>query len=387
MLYLTADWRFQMALVLNEEQRILKDSAREFLTANAPVEALRKLRDEKDSVGYSEELWQQMVELGWTAIAIPEAFGGLEFGFQGLGLIFEEAGHTLTASPLFSTIVLGASAIELVGTESQKEELLPLVAAGEKTLALALEETNRHAPNNISTTAVKDGDNYSLNGEKFFVLDGHTANELLVVARTSGDALDKDGVSLFLVDSQADGLEIKRTIMMDSRNAANVKLNNVKAVLIGEEGKASEGIDATLDRGRAILAAEMLGGSMEMFNRTMEYLKEREQFGVKIGSFQALKHRAAIMFVEIELAKSVVLEALTAIDEGSEETAKIVSTAKTKLNDTYQLVTNEATQMHGGIGVTDELDVGLFLKRARTIIHTLGDSAFHRDRFATLSGY
>ena len=379
-----------MALVLNEEQRILKDSAREFLSANAPVEALRELRDTKNAIGYSEDLWKQMIELGWTAISIPEAYGGLEFGFQGLGLIFEEAGHTLAASPLFSSIVLGSSTIELLGSEEQRSELLPQIAAGEITLSLALEEGNRHAPYNISTTAKESADGYILNGEKTFVLDGHTADKLLVVARSSGDNNSKDGISVFLVDADAAGVNITRTIMMDSRNAANISFDNVKlgkSALVGETGKAYPLLDTVLDRGRAVLAAEMLGGCLEMFQRTLEYLKEREQFGVKIGSFQALKHRASIMFIEIELSKSVVLEALTAIDEKSEDLAKLVSTAKTKLNDTFQLVTNEATQMHGGIGVTDELDVGLFLKRARASIQTLGDSSFHRDRFAILHGY
>lgn len=379
-----------MALVLNEEQRILKDSAREFLTATAPVEALRKLRDEKDAVGYSRDLWQQMIELGWAGITIPEKYDGLEFGYQGLGLIFEEAGHTLTASPLFSTVVLGASAIELVGTEERKAQWLPQIAAGEVTLALALEETSRHAPYHIATTAEADGDGFVLNGSKTFVLDGHTADQLLVVARTSDEQHRSEGVSVFIVDPKADGVNITRTIMLDSRNAANIQLDNVKVgkdALLGEKDKAYPALDTVLDRGRIILAAEMLGGSLEMFNRTMQYLKEREQFGVKIGSFQALKHRASKMFVELELSKSVVLEGLTAIDENAEDLARLACVAKAKLNDTYQLVTNEAVQMHGGIGVTDELDVGLFLKRARAVIHTLGNSAFLRDRYATLSGY
>lgn len=379
-----------MALVLNEEQRMLKDSAREFLTASAPVEALRKLRDQKDPVGYSSELWQQMVELGWAGITIPENYGGLAFGYQGLGVVVEEAGHTLTASPLFSTVVLGASAIELLGNEEQKTTLLPQIAAGELTLALALEETSRHAPRQISTRADAQGDGYVLNGSKTFVLDGHTADKLLVVARSSGADDAADGISLFLVDRDTAGLTITRTIMLDSRNAATVQLDNVKLgkdSLLGEPGQAGAGLDAVLDRGRVILAAEMLGGSLEMFQRTLGYLNEREQFGVKIGSFQALKHRAAMMFVEIELSKSVVLQALTAIDEQSAELPKLACIAKAKLNDTYQLVTNEAVQMHGGIGVTDELDVGLFLKRARATMHMLGDSSFLRDRYATLSGF
>ena len=379
-----------MALVLNEEQRMLKDSATEFLKEHAPVEALRKLRDEKDATGFSTDLWQQVVELGWTAIAIPESYGGLEFGFQGLGVIFQEMGQSLTASPLFSSIVLSASAIELLGSESQRETLLPAIAGGEVTYALALEETNKHAPYQIACTATETAEGYTLNGNKVFVLDGHTADKLLVVARTSGAAGDKDGISVFIIDKDAAGLTIDRTIMMDSRNAANLELKDIKVskdALLGEAGQAYPSLDKALDRGRAILAAEMLGGCLEMFQRTLEYLKEREQFGVKIGSFQALKHRASTMFVEIELAKSVVLQALTAIDNNADNADQLASIAKAKLNDTYELVTNEATQMHGGIGVTDELDVGLFLKRARVSIHTLGDSTFQRDRFAMLNGY
>ena len=380
-----------MALVLNEEQRILKDSAQGFLAENSPIEAFRTLRDNNDATGYNPELWDKMVnEQGWAGIAIPEAFGGLEFGFGGLGVIFEEAGKTLAASPLFSTIVLGASAIELLGSQAQKETLLASVAAGEFTLALALEEGNQHAPYAISTSAKKEGDSYLLNGKKTFVLDGHTADKLIVIARTSGESNSAEGISAFIIDKDTAGLNITRTIMMDSRNAALITLDNVSVSaenLLGSENAAYPALDDVLDRGRAILSAEMLGGCLEMFQRTMEYLKEREQFGVKIGSFQALKHRAAQMFVEIELSKSVVLEALCAIDENADNRAELVAVAKTKLNDTFQLVTNEATQMHGGIGVTDELDVGLFLKRARAITATLGNSSFLRDRFATLKGY
>ena len=379
-----------MALVLNEEQRILKDSAREFLQKNAPVEALRKLRDQSDPTGYSPELWQKMAELGWTAIAIPEEFGGLEFGYLGLGLIFEEAGHTLAASPLFSTVVLGASAIELGGSDEQKSSLLPAIAAGEATYALALEERSRHAPNFIELKAEKNAEGYVLNGLKCFVLDGHSANKLIVVARTSGKSDEEKGISLFLVDAETAGINRTRTIMLDSRNAARIEFTNVTIpadALIGELDKGFAILDQVMDRGRIALAAEMLGGCLEMFQRTLEYLKEREQFGVKIGTFQALKHRASIMFTEIELSKSVILQALTAVDEKPEDLARLASLVKARLCDTFQLVTDEATQMHGGIGVTDELDVGLFLKRARVAMQILGDAAFHKDRYATLLGY
>lgn len=379
-----------MALALNEEQRMLKESAKQFFAEKAPVEALRKLRDGKDATGYAVSLWQDMVELGWSAITIPENYGGLQFGFLGLGQIFEEAGHTLAASPLFATAVLGASLIELAGSEAQKNAWLPRIAEGSVTLALALEEQNRHAPTQIATRAEKTATGFRLNGSKVFVLDGHSAEHLVVAARSSGNPGDTNGISLFLVDASAKGITRTRTIMMDSRNAALVNLDNVDVgaeALIGELDKGFAALDQALDRARIVLAAEMLGGCLEMFNRTVAYLKEREQFGVKIGSFQALKHRASIMFTEIELCKSVVFEALTAINEKPAQLPRLASLAKAKLNDTLQLVTNEATQMHGGIGVTDELDVGLFLKRCRVAMQIFGDASFHRDRYATLHNY
>jgi len=379
-----------MALALNEEQRMLKESAKQFFQEKAPVEALRKLRDGKDATGYIPTLWQDMVDLGWTGITIPENYGGLAFGYLGLGQIFEEAGHTLAASPLFATAVLGASVLELGGSEEQKNAWLPRIVAGEVTFALALEESNRHAPSHINTRAEKTASGFRLNGSKVFVLDGHSASQLIVVARSSGDVDSNAGISLFLVDAKTPGISRTRTLMMDSRNAARIDFNNVDvdaSALIGELDKGFAVLDQVLDRARVIMAAEMLGGCLEMFNRTVAYLKEREQFGVKIGSFQALKHRASIMFTEIELCKSVVLEALTAIDEKPAQLPKLASLAKAKLNDTFQLVTNEATQMHGGIGVTDELDVGLFLKRCRVAMQIFGDASFHRDRYATLHNY
>ncbi len=379
-----------MALVLNEEQRLLKDTARDFLSENAPVEALRKLRDSKDDTGYSKELWAQMVELGWAGIVLPEAYGGLDFGFLGLGAMIEESGRTLTASPLFSTVVLGASAIALGGSEAQKTALLPAVAGGELTLALALEESNHHDPAGVALSATASGDGYTLNGVKTFVPDGHSADKLVVVARSSGEAGSTGGLSLFLVDADTQGVSISRRIMADSRNAAQIRFDQVSVgadALIGEPDQAWPVLDAVLDRGRICLAAEMLGGALECFERTVEYLKEREQFGVKIGSFQALKHRSAIMFTELEMCKSVVLDALSAIDDNRADLGQLASLAKARLNDVYTLVTNEAVQMHGGIGVTDELEIGFFLKRARMAVQLLGDTGFHRDRYATLCGY
>lgn len=379
-----------MALVLNEEQNMLKDAAKDFCGKNTPITELRKLRDDKDETGFNRDIWQQMVELGWAGITIPEDSGGLGFGYLGMGVVMEECGRTLTASPLMSTAVLGSSAIVAGGSDAQKAELLPALAGGELLTALALEETPHHSPYNISTTAEKSGDGYKLNGSKKFVLDGHVADKLIVVARTSGTAGDRDGLSLFLLAADSDGITTTRTIMADSRNAANIELKDVQApatALLGEEDKGADVLDKVLDVGRIVLSAEMLGGLQEAFERTMEYLKVREQFGVPIGSFQALKHRAAEMFCEIELSKSVVLEALSALDEDSDEVPKLASLVKARLTDTYNLVSSEAIQMHGGIGMTDEHEIGFFLKRARVCEHSFGNAAFHRNRYGELEGY
>jgi len=379
-----------MALVLNEEQRLLQDTSREFLSNHAPVSNLRALRDSRDSKGYSTELWQQMAELGWASIILPQEYGGLEFGFTGLGVVMEETGRTLTASPLLASAVIGASAILLGGNTSQKESLLPAIASGELTLALALEESHHHRPNRIATRAQVDGDNYIITGNKTFVLDGHSADRLLVVARTDGETRDTSGISLFLVDPDSEGLRRQRTSLMDSRNAANISFERVRVSredIVGEPGQGWAVLEPTLDRARVALAAEMLGSALEAFERTVAYLKEREQFGVKIGSFQALQHRAAHMQSRIELCRSVVLQALTAVDETPEQLPLLASLAKTQLNELVKLVSNEAVQMHGGIGVTDELEIGFFLKRARATMQTFGDSGFHKDRYATLCGY
>ena len=381
-----------MTMILNEEQTMLKDSAKEFCAKNAPIAQLRKLRDEDSADGFDRGAWQAMAELGWAAIPFPEAFGGLDFGYKGLGVVTEETGRTLAASPLFATVWLGGTALNKGGSEEQKAALLPPLAAGELLLALALEESHRHNPYAIATEARKASGGFLLNGKKTFVLDGHVADKLLVVARTSGGPDSRDGLSLFLVDRQAAGVKVTRTRMVDSRNAANIEFDGLALgdeALVGELDKAAEVLDPVLDIGRIGMAAEMLGGLQECFERTIAYLKEREQFGVPIGSFQALKHRAANMFCEVELSKSCVLEALTALDEGrsAEEVAKLASLAKAKVGETYNLVSREGIQMHGGIGMTDEFDIGFFIKRAAVSEQTLGDLNFHRNRYGELEGY
>ena len=381
-----------MAMILNEEQTMLKDSAKDFCATNAPIGQLRKLRDEENPDGFDRGTWGSMVELGWAAIPWSEDHGGLAFGYKGLGVVTEESGRTLTASPLYASVWVGGTLINLGGSDEQKAELLPQLAAGELLLALALEESHKHDPYGIQTTASATDDGYVLDGNKTFVLDGHVADKLIVAARTSGEVGSREGISLFLVDREANGVSVTRTIMADSRNAANVKLDAVKVgnnALLGTADTAADILDQALDIARIGLSAEMLGGIQECFERTVEYLKERKQFGVAIGSFQALKHRAADMFCEIELSKSCVLEALTALDEqrDRDEVAKLASLAKAKVGETYNLVSREGIQMHGGIGMTDEFDIGFFIKRAAVAEQTFGDVNFHRNRYGELEGY
>ena len=382
-----------MSLVLSEDQQLLKDSAKAFVDQNAPVSVLRGLRDSKDAQGYDQNLWRQMLELGWAGMAIPEAYGGFEFGYGGLGVVLEESGRTLVSSPLIATVLLGASAINELGSDAQKSEFLPQVVSGELLLALAIDEKPHHRPCRIETSAVKSGEGYVLNGCKTFVLDGHIANKLVVVARTAGAIDDEAGLSVFLVDAAAEGVSINRSWMVDSRNSAMLSLNNVKVgadALLGAEGGAYSSLTRVLDIGRIGVAAEMLGSMQQAFEITLDYLKQREQFGVLIGSFQGLQHRAAEMYSEIELCKSAVRAALAALDDADKtdaDIAEFASIAKAKLSEVATLVSNEAVQMHGGIGMTDEYDIGFYMKRARVAAAFLGDALFHRERYASLNGF
>jgi alkylation response protein AidB-like acyl-CoA dehydrogenase len=379
-----------MSLALTEEQELLRNTAREFIAEHSPVKELRRLRDTNDPVGFSRALWKQMAELGWAGIVLPEEHGGSGLGYAELGLVLEECGRTLAATPLVATALLGANAVLLGGNDTQKKEILPAVAKGERLLALALQEGPHHAPYQVATRAEATAHGYKLGGRKTFVLDGHVADQLVVVARSAGNPGDRDGLALFLVPKGARGLAVTRTTMVDGRNAANVTLDGVeveRSAALGAPGRGADLLDRVLDRAVIGLAAEMLGTLAEAFDRTVSYLKTRKQFGVPIGSFQALKHRAANMFVEVELSRSIVLDALRALDESRPDASALASVAKARVSDAIHLIGNEAVQMHGGIGVTDEEEIGLFLKRARVAELTLGDAAFHRARFAALSGF
>ncbi len=377
-----------MSFVLNEEQQILRDSAKGFIAEKSPVTELRRLRDTKDANGFDTALWSQMAEMGFAGIIIPEEYGGVGFGYRGLGLVLEEAGRSLTASPLVSTSLLCASALLIGGSEDQKKGLLPKIADGSLVMAMAMDEGAHHAPAKIAATAKKDGDSFVINGTKSFVLDGHIASKLIVAARTSGKPGDTKGLTLFIVDAGASGVTSSRHIMVDSRNAAEITFNNVKAEsVLGDVDGGFAILDETLDRARIGLSAEMLGSALEAYERTIEYLKERKQFGVVIGSFQGLKHRAAKMFCDLELCKSVVADALSAIDERRNDIALSASLAKSRVGATFNEVSSEAVQMHGGVGVTDEYELGFFLKRARVADATFGNVAFHSQRYAEIEGY
>lgn len=380
-----------MPLVLTEEQQMLKTSARTLLRDKGSITQLRRLRDERAPFGFDKSLWSEMAEMGWTALTIPEAYGGLDFGYTGFGQVLEETGRMLTASPLVSTILLSSTAINLGGNVIQKETLLPEIVAGNLIIGFAHEEGRHHQPAVVKTTATQQENGFLLNGIKTLVLDGHVADKYIVVARVSGDESDQKGINLFIVDADAEGVSTERIIMMDSRNAAIVRFENVfipaNAIMDSYQSEGYDLLEKVLDIGRIGLAAEMLGGIKEAFARTIAYLKERHQFGVPIGSFQALQHRAAKMFCEIELCKSVVLKALTAIDQDSLDLPKLASLAKAKLGQTYKLVSNEGIQLFGGIGMTDDEEIGFFLKRARVVQQTLGDANFHLDRLAKMNGY
>lgn len=380
-----------MQYSLDEEQQLLQECARKLLDSRSPVAALRELRDRNDADGFSRRLWAEVAELGWSGILVPEPFGGVDLGQGAAGIIAEECGRTLTALPFLSTAVAGVTALVRGGSAEQQARILPSVAAGELLLALAVDERPRHAPGEISTVAVRSGDGYRLSGRKIFALDGHVADYLIVSARI--DESERDGPlapALFLVDAAACGVRIERTIMIDSRNAADVWLTEVQLrpgsrLDFGADGAAL--LDTVLDAGRTLLAGELVELARECLRRTVLYLCERRQFGRQLGTFQSLQHRLAHLFCEIELAASLTRAAAVAVEESRESRPILVSAAKAKSADAATLAANEAIQMHGGIGMTDELDIGLFVKRIRAASETYGDCAFHRDRVASLHGF
>ncbi len=373
-----------MSLVLNEEELMLRDSAHNFLHSRAPVSHLRELRDCHSSTGYSPELWAEMGETGWTSILVPEEFGGLGYGYVEMGIILEESGRTLTPSPMLGTALVGVTALNMAGTAKQCSSILPAVASGNYLLALACDEISQHEPDHISCTATRTDGGYQITGHKTAVLDGHIADTFIVSARVGSET------ALFLIPAGFEGVTVEPYRVLDTHLAANVQFQQVEvgeAHFLGRPAGGQRILERILDVGRIGASAEMLGVALEAFERTVQYLKERKQFGVPIGSFQALQHRAARLFGDIEMCKSLVLKALHELDERPDGNAELASLAKARLGETSRQATAEAIQLHGGIGMTDEFDIGFFLKRSQILDNLFGDVCYHLDRYARLRGY
>ena len=378
-----------MSFVLSEDQQMLRDTAMAFARDEMPVSHLRELRD-GGANGVDAAMRGKLAELGFFGVLVPEEHDGIGLGMVAMGQIMEAQGRTIAATPLLQTAVIGASVLILGGSQTQKAEWLPKIASGEVTVAVAVDEGTHHAPLNIATEAERNGQGYTLNGAKRYVSDGHHADVLIIAARTFGEAGQAHGISLFLVPNDADGLSIQALSTVDSHGAAHLTLDDVaigEDQVIGAVDAGWEVLEPALDRGRIALAAEALGSAQAAFDMTLEYMQTRKQFGQLIGSFQSLQHRAAKMFTELELTRSCVAAALSGVDETRDDVATLASLAKARASDLIHLVSNETVQFHGGIGMTDEHDSGLYMKRARVQEALLGGAAYHRDRYAKLNGY
>ncbi|MEE2525008.1 acyl-CoA dehydrogenase [Hyphobacterium sp. HN65] len=374
-----------MTYLLSEEEQMLRDSAKAFLEEKSPVSELRRLRDEGCKDGFRHAVWQEMGEMGWNGIVIPEEYGGVDMGFTAAGLILQEMGKTLAATPFLASSILCATALRMGGTDAQKSEHLPKIAAGEKVYALAVDEKARHDANSIEATASKDGNGFKLSGKKRHVVCGNGADILIVAART-----DDGSIGLFLVDPSAQGVTRTLRRSIDSQAPADIDFDEVKLdgdALLSETDDGRALLDAVLNAGRACLAAEQLGVAEEAFERTIDYIKEREQFGQKIGSFQGLQHRAAHLLTEVEMTQSLVMKALRQLDESPSQAPLWIAAAKAKATKVGRLAAAEAIQMHGGVGMTDEYEIGFFYKRAQAAGEFLGDDAWGAAQVATMSGY
>jgi alkylation response protein AidB-like acyl-CoA dehydrogenase len=369
---------------LTQEQQILVDSVAKFVKNDSPVERFRKLRESER--GWEPDIWARMGEMGWLGVAFPEEQGGFGGRFVDLALILEQLGRGLVPEPLIPSVVLAGGLLSRLGSDAQREAFLAPMIEGRTSLALAYaERQSRYQIADCRTTAKKGGAGWVLDGEKTWVLNGHAADHLVVAARTAGAPLDAQGLSLFVVDAGAKGVSRTRVPGMDGQRTALVRLAGVEVGadrLLGPEGGALPHLEWAIDRGAAAACAEGQGEIQELFERTVAYLKQRVQFGVPIGSFQALQHRAADMYAETELCRStMLLAAIQADSDDAEERQAEISTAKLQLTRGGWFVQENAIQLFGGIGVTDEQDEGLFFKRLRVLQGLFGDADFHADRY------
>jgi alkylation response protein AidB-like acyl-CoA dehydrogenase len=375
---------------LTEEQQILVDSVAKFVKNDSPVERFRKLRESER--GWDPSIWAQMGEMGWLGVPFPEEQGGFGGRFVDLALILEQLGRGLVPEPLIPSVVLAGGLLSRLGTDAQRETFLLPMIEGRTSLALAYaERQSRYDLADCGTTAKKSAAGFVLDGDKTWVLNGHAADQIVVVARSAGGPRDAQGLSLFVVDGNASGVERIRVPGMDGQRTALVRLRGVEVGadrLLGPEGGALPHLEWAIDRGAAAACAEGQGAVQELFERTIAYLKQRVQFGVPIGSFQALQHKAADMYAETELCKSsMYLAAIQADAERDDERKAEISAAKLQLTRGGWFVQENAIQLFGGIGVTDEQDEGLFFKRLRVLQALFGDADWHADRFQSLERF
>ncbi len=375
-----------MPLYLDDDQTVLQDTIRDFVAEHAPVSHMRALRDAEDETGFSRDLWKQFAEMGFTGILIGEDQGGLGLGHVEAGVVLEQIGRNLSPSPFLTTAVAAVEALKGTG---QAERWFPGIIAGETVAALAIDEAAKHR-DSIAMTAERAGNGFRLTGAKRFVAHGHTADLIIVAARTAGGADDADGITLFAVPKDAAGLSANAERLADASLAARLDFDGVEVdadAVIGEVDAGRAPLDRLLRAGRTGASAELLGvggGAMDM---TIGYMKQRKQFGTLIGSFQALQHRAAHLYSEMEVARAAVLKAQQLLDTGSDRADEAVSVAKAMTALATTLSVQESVQMHGGIGMTDEYDIGLYMKRARVLAELFGDANFHADRLAIAAGY
>ncbi|RED16190.1 acyl-CoA dehydrogenase family protein [Parasphingopyxis lamellibrachiae] len=378
-----------MPLYLNDDQAMLQDSASEFMKNEAPVSHLREFRDMNCKDGFGHALWKQFAEMGFTGILVSEEDGGLGLGNVEAGIVLEEIGRNLTPSPFLTTSVAGVEGLNAAGKD-MRDRWLPGILSGDTVLGLAIDESTKHRPENIAMKAERSGNGFRLNGKKQFVIQGGSADMMIVAARTGGTAGETDGLTVFAVEKDAAGLSAESARLVDSAMAAHVEFDNVEVTadaVIGEVDQGWDVLTRMLRAGRVGSAAETVGVGAGAMDMTIDYLKQRKQFDKVIGSFQALQHRTAHLYSEMEVARSAVIKAQQLLDEGNDGAELMVSVAKAKAGRATNLAVREGVQMHGGIGMTDEYDIGLYMKRDRALAEFMGDANYHANRVAEMNGY
>lgn len=377
-----------MNFTFTEEQLLIRESATRFFRDNYDLETRRRHLGLPG--GFCRDAWAQYAELGWLALGIPEEFGGIGGGTIDMAILMEAIGGALVVEPYLSTVVLGGTVVRLGATDDLKADVLGRVAAGDLMLAFAYAETqSRYDLNHVACRAKNDGDGYVLNGEKTVALHGGSADLIAVTARTAGDIRDRNGITVFLIDSDAPGLTLRDYPTVDGLRAATVQLVDVAVSAERILGEVDGGITLTegvTDRATALVAAEAAGIMSALTDQTVAYLKDRKQFGKPLGDNQALQHRATEMYMQTELTRSLAYMAAVVADEkDADALARAASQAKVKVGRAGRLIGQEAVQLHGGMGVTEEMPVGHYFKRLTMIDHIFGDAAHHLERLADLT--